>query len=71
MLNDAKIRAAKPRDKAYKLTDSLYLLVKPGGSKLWKWAAHMTANRGRCTSASIRKSRSSTRGRDVTRPRRF
>jgi integrase len=40
MLNDAKIRAAKARDKAYKLTDShrLYLLVKPGGSKLWKWS---------------------------------
>ncbi len=40
MLNDAKIRAAKPREKAYKLTDShrLYLLVKPGRSKLWKWS---------------------------------
>jgi len=40
MLNDAKVRAAKPREKAYKLTDShrLYLLVKPGGSKLWKWS---------------------------------
>jgi hypothetical protein len=40
MLNDAKIRAAKAREKAYKLTDShrLYLLVKPGGSKLWKWS---------------------------------
>jgi integrase len=40
MLNDAKIRAAKPRDKAYKLTDShrLYLLVKPSGSKTWKWS---------------------------------
>ena len=39
VLNDAKIRAAKPRAKPYKLTDShrLYLLVKPGGSKLWKW----------------------------------
>lgn len=39
VLNDAKIRAAKPREKAYKLTDShrLYLLVKPNGSKLWKW----------------------------------
>lgn len=39
MLSDAKIRAAKPRDNAYKLTDShrLYLLVKPNGSKLWKW----------------------------------
>jgi hypothetical protein len=40
VLSDAKIRAAKPREKAYKLTDShrLYLLVKPGGSKLWKWS---------------------------------
>ena len=40
MLNDAKIRAVKPRNKAYKLTDShrLYLLVNPGGSKLWKWS---------------------------------
>ena len=40
MLNDAKIRAAKPHDKPYKLTDShrLYLLVKPSGSKLWKWS---------------------------------
>ena len=40
MLNDAKVRAAKPQDKPYKLTDShrLYLLVKPSGSKLWKWS---------------------------------
>src|SRR3546814_11213540 len=39
MLNDAKLRNAKPRDKAYKLTDShsLYLLVKPSGGKLWRW----------------------------------
>lgn len=39
MLNDAKVRAARPREKAYKLTDShrLYLLVTPHGSKLWKW----------------------------------
>ncbi|MFC0205772.1 tyrosine-type recombinase/integrase [Novosphingobium soli] len=39
MLSDAKVRGVKPRDKAYKLTDShrLYLLVTPGGSKLWKW----------------------------------
>jgi len=40
MLNEAKIRAAKARPKPYKLTDShrLYLLVKPRGSKLWKWS---------------------------------
>lgn len=39
LLNDAKIRAAKPRPKPYKLTDSnrLYLLVSPSGAKLWRW----------------------------------
>lgn len=39
MLTDAKIRAAKPRGKIYKLTDSnrLFLLVAPGGGKLWRW----------------------------------
>ncbi|WP_206240230.1 tyrosine-type recombinase/integrase [Novosphingobium terrae] len=40
MLNDAKIRAAKPREKSYKLTDGhrLYLLVSPAGSKVWQWS---------------------------------
>jgi integrase len=39
MLNDAKLRSAKPRERAYKLIDShrLYLLVKLGGGKLWRW----------------------------------
>jgi integrase len=39
MLTDVEIRNAEPRPKAYKLTDgqSLYLLVKPNGSKLWRW----------------------------------
>ena len=39
MLTDAKVRAAKPRDKAYKLSDAsrLYLLVTPSGGKLWRW----------------------------------
>jgi hypothetical protein len=39
VLNDAKARAAKPRDKAYKLTDSnrLFLLVTSGGGKPWHW----------------------------------
>lgn len=39
MLSDAKIRAAKPRDKAYKLTDAkrLFLFVSTSGSKLWRW----------------------------------
>ncbi|RHW16841.1 DUF4102 domain-containing protein [Sphingomonas gilva] len=39
MLNDAKVRSAKPQAKPYKLTDShrLYLLVSPSGGKLWRW----------------------------------
>lgn len=39
MLSDAKIRALKPRDKAYKVADErgLVLLVTPAGSKLWRF----------------------------------
>lgn len=39
MLTESKIRAAKSRTKSYKLTDTnrLYLLVTPGGGKLWRW----------------------------------
>lgn len=38
-LTDAKVRSAKPTEKAYKLSDSggLYLLIKPNGSRLWRW----------------------------------
>jgi len=38
MLNDIKIRSAKPQEKPYKLTDEkgLALLVNPSGSKLWR-----------------------------------
>jgi Arm DNA-binding domain len=38
-LTDLAIKAAKPRDKPFKLSDShgLFLLVNPGGSKLWRW----------------------------------
>ena len=38
-LSDAAIREAKPRDKAYKLSDSegLYLQVSTSGAKLWRW----------------------------------
>ncbi|NOW47526.1 integrase [Novosphingobium sp. SG751A] len=37
-LTDSAIRALKPRDKPYKVTDEkgLYLLVTPNGSRLWK-----------------------------------
>src|SRR3546814_1899471 len=39
LLTDAKVRAAKPRTKPYKVTDAnrLYLLVTPSGGKLWRW----------------------------------
>ena len=38
-LSDSAIREAKPRDKAYKLSDSegLYLQVSTSGAKLWRW----------------------------------
>ena len=38
-LTDVKIRNSKPAEKAFKISDSggLYLLVKPSGSKLWRW----------------------------------
>ncbi|SCZ84792.1 tyrosine-type recombinase/integrase [Nitrosomonas mobilis] len=38
-LTDAKIKAAKPRDKAYKLSDGdgLTLLIQPNGSKWWRY----------------------------------
>ena len=38
-LSDLKVRNAKRKEKAYKLTDDhgLYLLVTPNGGKLWRW----------------------------------
>jgi crotonobetainyl-CoA:carnitine CoA-transferase CaiB-like acyl-CoA transferase len=37
-LTDLSVRAAKTKAVAYKLADSsgLYLLIKPGGGKLWR-----------------------------------
>ncbi|WP_146256450.1 Arm DNA-binding domain-containing protein, partial [Morganella morganii] len=37
-LTDAKIRAAKPKEKPYKLADSgnMFLLVHPNGSRYWR-----------------------------------
>jgi integrase len=39
MLTDKAIKAAKPREKPYKLSDGLglYLEVIPNGSRLWRW----------------------------------
>lgn len=38
-LSDTKVKAAKPKEKQYRLTDEkgLYCLVKPLGSKLWRY----------------------------------
>jgi integrase len=38
-LTDIAVRTLKPREKAYKVydRDGLFLLVNPGGSKLWRW----------------------------------
>ncbi|WP_034607612.1 tyrosine-type recombinase/integrase [Megalodesulfovibrio gigas] len=38
-LSDAKVRAAKPQDKPYKLFDGqgLYIEISPAGGKLWRW----------------------------------
>jgi len=39
VLTDTEIRQAKPREKAWKLFDEggLHLLIRPNGSKLWRW----------------------------------
>jgi len=38
MLTDAAARAARPKERAYKLTDGggLHLFVTPAGGKLWR-----------------------------------
>lgn len=38
-LSDTAVRAIKPGDKPYKVHDrgGLFLMVKPTGSKLWRW----------------------------------
>lgn len=51
MLTDLKVRNAKPQAKPYKLFDAnrLFLLVAPGGGKLWRHAGlrpHSTVRRG-------------------------
>lgn len=38
-LTDTALRSIRPRDRAYKVYDhdGLFLLINPGGSKLWRW----------------------------------
>jgi len=46
VLKDVTARAAQPREKQYKLSDSegLYLLVKPAG-KYWRWDCSFAGKR--------------------------
>lgn len=48
-LTDAKIRALKPKTKPYKVSDfdSLFILVTPKGSKLWKFKYRFTGKEKR------------------------
>jgi len=47
MLNDTRVRNAKPSDRPIKLSDSggLHLLIQPNGSKLWRLAYRLAENR--------------------------
>ena len=47
MLNDARIRGLKPRQKPYKVADrdGLYLFVQPSGSNLWRFDYRFLKNR--------------------------
>jgi hypothetical protein len=47
MLTETAIRAAKPREKSYKLFDGLglYLEIAPTGSKQWRLKYRKTAER--------------------------
>ena len=50
-LNDAKIKAANPSEKAYKMADGdgLVLLIQPNGSKWWRYRYRCM----RCTAWAI------------------
>jgi hypothetical protein len=57
-LTDAKIRAAKPDEKPYKLADSgnMFLLVHPNGSRYWRFRYRFSVKRKRWRLVSILKS---------------
>ena len=48
-INDAAMRAAKPREKPYRIAvgGGLYLEVMPSGSKLWRWKYRMAGKENR------------------------
>ena len=68
-LTDAKIRAAKPDEKPYKLADSgnMFLLVHPNGSRYWRLRYRFLAKRKRSLWGSILKSRYQKQGKNAIR----
>lgn len=70
MLSDAKIRAAKPQSKPYKLTDAkrLYLYVSPTGGKFWRWNFAYDVNRRLLPLVRIHRFPWPLRARNATRP---
>jgi hypothetical protein len=55
MLNDTRIRNARPGEREYKLADfdGLYLLVRSNGSRLWRFAYRFDGKQNRSRSAPI------------------
>jgi Arm DNA-binding domain len=54
-LSDTAARSAKPREKAYKLSDEkgLYLQVDPNGSKFWRLKYRFAKRNESCALAAI------------------
>jgi hypothetical protein len=63
-LTDAKVRAAKPDEKPYKLADSgnMFLLVHPNGSRYWRLRYRFLGKEKRSLWESILKSRYQKQG---------
>lgn len=68
-LTDVAVRAAKPREKSYKLADGqgMYLEVMPNGSKYWRLKYRVEGKEKRVALVSTQLSRYSRPGRRATR----
>jgi hypothetical protein len=68
-LTDAKIRAAKPDEKPYKLADSgnMFLLVHPNGSRYWRLRYRFLGKEKTLALVSILKSRYQKQGKSAMR----
>lgn len=70
-LTDVAVRAAKPREKSYKLADGqgMYLEIMPNGSKYWRLKYRIDGKEKRMALRSIRRSPCWLLGRLVMRSR--